>query len=75
MPICGFYTQQQVQDRGAKAGDGRDWHACKPVPVRGCRVYPPDETAAVFVSAPQKACSVKNRGVGQVQPIAAGAGT
>jgi hypothetical protein len=48
--------------------------ACKPVAIRGYRVYPPDETAAVFVSAPQKACSVRNKGVGQVQPIAAGAG-
>jgi hypothetical protein len=42
---------------------------CKPVAIRGYRVYPPDETAAVFVSAPQKVCSVQNRGVGQVQPI------
>jgi hypothetical protein len=44
---------------------------CKPVPIRGYRVYPPDETAAVFVSAPQKVCSAKNKGVGQVQPITA----
>jgi hypothetical protein len=44
---------------------------CKPVAIRGYRVYPPDETAAVFVSAPQKVCSVKNKGVGQVQPIVA----
>jgi hypothetical protein len=44
---------------------------CKPVTIRGYRVYPPDETAAVFVSAPQKVCSVKNKGVGRVQPIVA----
>jgi hypothetical protein len=44
---------------------------CKPVAIRGYRVYPPDETAAVFVSAPQKVCSVKNKGVGRVQPIVA----
>jgi hypothetical protein len=42
---------------------------CKPVPVRGFRVYPPDETASVFVSQPQKACSVKGIGVGAVRPI------
>lgn len=45
---------------------------CKPVSVRGFRVYPPDETAAVFVSQPQTACSAKNKGVGQVFPIVAG---
>jgi hypothetical protein len=47
---------------------------CKPVQIRGYRVYPPDETAAVFVSMPQKACSARGQGVGQVLPIAAGDG-
>jgi hypothetical protein len=42
---------------------------CKPVSIRGFRVYPPDETASVFVSQPQKACSVKGNGVGGVRPI------
>jgi hypothetical protein len=42
---------------------------CKPVPIRGFRVYPPDETASVFVSQPQQACSVKGNGVGGVRPI------
>jgi Protein of unknown function (DUF4232) len=42
---------------------------CKPVSVRGFRVYPPDETASIFVSQPQKACSVKGIGVGDVRPI------
>jgi hypothetical protein len=42
---------------------------CKPIAVRGFRVYPPDETAAVFVSAAQQACSTKGQGVGQVLPI------
>ena len=45
---------------------------CKPETVRGLRVYPPDETAAVFVSRPQTACSAKGIGRGQVLPIAAG---
>jgi hypothetical protein len=47
---------------------------CKPVAVRGFRVYPPDETAAVFVSQPMKVCSVKGKGVGLVLPIEAGGG-
>jgi len=45
---------------------------CKPTQVRGYRIYPPDETAAVFVSRPQTACSAKGAGVGQVHPITAG---
>jgi len=45
---------------------------CKPAQVRGYRIYPPDETAAVFVSRPQTVCSAKGKGVGQVHPIAAG---
>jgi hypothetical protein len=48
---------------------------CKPVSIRGFRVYPPDETAAVFVSQPQTVCSVKGKGVGLVLPIEAGGGT
>ena len=45
---------------------------CKPEQVRGYRIYPPDETAAVFVSRPQTACSAKGKGVGQIHPITAG---
>lgn len=44
---------------------------CKPVPVRGYRVYPPDETAAVFVGRPQTACAAAGKAVGQVRPVAA----
>ncbi len=45
----------------------------KPPDVRGFRVYPPDETAAVFVSQPLKVCSAEGQGmIGQVFPIAAG---
>jgi hypothetical protein len=51
-----------------------DAAGCKPVEVRGYRIYPPDETAAIFVSRPQKACSAKGMGVGQVQPITGGGG-
>jgi hypothetical protein len=47
---------------------------CKPIDVRGYRIYPPDETAAIFVSAPGKQCSIKGTNLGQVLPIASGAG-
>jgi hypothetical protein len=45
---------------------------CKPAAVRGFRIYPPDETAALFVSQPQTVCSAKGKGLGQVEPIVAG---
>ena len=45
---------------------------CRPEQVRGYRIYPPDETAAIFVSRPQTACSARGKGVGQVHAIAAG---
>jgi hypothetical protein len=45
---------------------------CKPVSVRGLRVYPPDETAAVFVSLPSKQCSVKGVNVDTVWAISSG---
>ncbi|MEV4350649.1 DUF4232 domain-containing protein [Actinoplanes sp. NPDC049596] len=46
-----------------------DAAACKPVQVRGYRVYPPNETASVFVAKPQTACSAPNEAAGQVQPV------
>lgn len=42
---------------------------CKPIPVRGFRVYPPDETAAIFVPQSQTACSVRGVGLAQVAPL------
>ncbi|WP_250031167.1 DUF4232 domain-containing protein [Paractinoplanes maris] len=42
---------------------------CKPVEVRGYRVYPPDETASIFVSGPQTVCSAKGVGTGRVHPV------
>ncbi len=45
---------------------------CHPVQVAGFRVYPPDETAAVFVPWASQACSAKGVNVGEVWPIAAG---
>jgi hypothetical protein len=48
--------------------------SCKPTDVRGYRIYPPDETAAIFVSAPGTQCSVKGTDLGQVLPITSGPG-
>jgi hypothetical protein len=48
--------------------------ACHPISAAGIRVYPPDETAAVFVASPQQVCSVRGTGVAQVYPIQAGTG-
>jgi hypothetical protein len=45
---------------------------CHPVRVAGFRVYPPDETAPVFVPWANQACSVQGVNVGEVWPIAAG---
>jgi hypothetical protein len=48
--------------------------SCQAVQVDGYRVYPPDETTAVFVAAPQQACSVKGVGVPRVGVIQPGTG-
>lgn len=34
-----------------------DPDACRPTPVRGLRVYPPDETAAMYVDRPGTGCA------------------
>ena len=46
--------------------------ACRPVSVAGFRVYPPDETGAVFVGSVQQVCSVRGTGVAQVYPVQSG---
>jgi hypothetical protein len=48
---------------------------CKPVSSRGYRIYPPDETASIFVSQPGTECSAKGVNLGQVLPIESGVGT
>ncbi|GAA2329908.1 DUF4232 domain-containing protein [Dactylosporangium salmoneum] len=45
---------------------------CHAVAIAGLRVYPPDETAAVFVPFAERACSAKGVDVGFVAPIVAG---
>ncbi|MET0423541.1 MAG: DUF4232 domain-containing protein, partial [Actinoplanes sp.] len=57
------------------AAENYDEDTCKPLKARGFRVYPPDETAAVFVAAPQTVCSAGGVNTAQVQPMAAGPGT
>lgn len=50
-----------------------DQAQCKPVTVRGFRVYPPNETAAVFLPEQTQACSAPGIGVPDVQPVQPGA--
>ncbi|GAA3297988.1 DUF4232 domain-containing protein [Dactylosporangium vinaceum] len=45
---------------------------CQPVEVRGYRVYPPDETAAIFVPWAVMACSGRGVNVGTVSPLVPG---
>ncbi|MFB9449370.1 DUF4232 domain-containing protein [Dactylosporangium vinaceum] len=59
-----------VQVRSPQPGNFGD--ACKPVDVRGYRVYLPDETAADFVPSPQRVCSADGVGRAQVGPVVAG---
>ncbi|GAA2369615.1 DUF4232 domain-containing protein [Dactylosporangium salmoneum] len=42
---------------------------CKPVPVAGYRVYPPDETEALFVPVADKQCSADGVNRAVVEPI------
>jgi hypothetical protein len=51
-----------------------DAKTCQAADVRGYRIYPPDETAAIFVSAPETVCSAKGIGLGEVYPVTTGAG-
>ncbi|MFI5897475.1 DUF4232 domain-containing protein [Actinoplanes sp. NPDC051513] len=46
---------------------------CKPVDVRGFRVYPSNETRAVFVALPTQVCSVNGIDAGSVTTITEGA--
>ena len=48
---------------------------CKPVAVRGFRVYPPDQTAAAFVPSSGTACSATSTPLLTVAPVQAGPAT
>lgn len=56
------------------AAGNYDAAKCKPVAIRGFRVYPPDETASIFVSAPGTQCSAKGVNLAQVWVIESGTG-
>lgn len=43
---------------------------CKATETRGFQILPPDETAAIFISSPQQACTEADKGVGTVKPLA-----
>lgn len=43
--------------------------SCKPVQAAGLRIYPPDETAALFAASIQQVCSVNGTGVAQIYPV------
>jgi len=45
---------------------------CQPTQVSGVRVYPPDDTTALFASNPQQICTVKGTGLAQIYPVQAG---
>ncbi|MFI5913054.1 hypothetical protein [Dactylosporangium sp. NPDC051541] len=59
-----------VQIRSPQPGNFGD--TCKPVEVRGYRVFLPDETAADFAPAPQTVCSADGVGRAQVGPVISG---
>jgi hypothetical protein len=52
---------------GNYAADG-----CKPVPAAGLRVYPPDETTALYVASTRQVCSATGIGFAQIYPIEPG---
>jgi Protein of unknown function (DUF4232) len=46
---------------------------CQATLAAGVRVYPPDDTTALFASSPQWICDVKGTGVPEIYPVQAGA--
>ncbi|MFJ5992918.1 DUF4232 domain-containing protein [Lentzea sp. NPDC092896] len=42
---------------------------CGPTDVRGLRIYPPGETAALFVATQNKACSAADKSTASVGPV------
>ncbi|WP_433046712.1 DUF4232 domain-containing protein [Dactylosporangium sp. CS-033363] len=60
-----------AQIRSPQPGNFGD--SCKPIEIRGYRVYLPDETAADFVPFQQQVCSADGVGRAQVGPVETGA--
>jgi hypothetical protein len=46
--------------------------SCQPTQAAGVRVYPTDDTTAIFASSPQRICSVTGTGVPQIYPVESG---
>jgi hypothetical protein len=46
--------------------------ACRPTQAAGMRVYPPDETTAIYVTSARQVCSVPGTGFAQIYPVEAG---
>jgi hypothetical protein len=47
-------------------------NTCKPVQAAGLRVYPPDDTTALYTSSPQQICTTNGTGTAQIYPIQTG---
>jgi hypothetical protein len=45
---------------------------CKPVPAAGLRVYPPDETTALYAASARQVCSATGIGFAQIYPVESG---
>jgi hypothetical protein len=46
--------------------------ACRPTQAAGLRVYPPDETTALYVASARQVCSAAGTGFAQIYPVQAG---
>jgi len=46
--------------------------ACRPTQAAGLRVYPPDETTALYVASARQVCSATGTGFAQIYPVEAG---
>jgi hypothetical protein len=55
--------------------DAYDPDVCRPVSAAGFRVYPPEDTAWIFVPSPTQACSVPGVDAPTIRPVAPGTGT
>jgi hypothetical protein len=46
--------------------------ACRPTQAAGLRVYPPDETTALYVASARQVCAAPGTGFAQIYPVQAG---
>jgi hypothetical protein len=50
-------------------------NTCKPTQAAGLRVYPPDDTTALYTNSPQQICTTKGTGTAQIYPVQTGTST